>query len=112
VYTPSCPDNRCRWSFPRCFPRCIARKTSSPPVETGGEQVFYGADDEIRTRDPHLGKAMNIVRAHLLGACGLVAYAASSGQSAESHPIPASTYNAFNLYRSHRHRHRHQHQHR
>jgi hypothetical protein len=51
------------------------------------------------TRDPHLGKAMKTVRRHLRRPCNLVTCTASSGQFAESHPIPSPTYNALHLYR-------------
>jgi hypothetical protein len=33
-----------------------AAKTRSGPLERGPDLHFHGADDEIRTRDPHLGK--------------------------------------------------------
>jgi hypothetical protein len=33
--------------------------------ERASHQVFHGADDEIRTRDPHLGKVMLYQLSHV-----------------------------------------------
>jgi hypothetical protein len=37
-----------------------ATKTKSGTLGRGPDLRFHGADDEIRTRDPHLGKKMEL----------------------------------------------------
>ena len=62
-----------------------------------GATLVNGADDEIRTRDPHLGKAMDIVRSRPCRPLPLVGRVAPSAQSAEFRPIRQFWFNALNL---------------
>ena len=57
-----------------------------------------GADDGTRTRDPHLGKVVDLVRR--LGWAPLSSFfsGGSSAPSAESAPLRGPTLNALNLY--------------
>jgi hypothetical protein len=41
------------------------RENSSAPPERGADLRFFGADDGIRTRDPHLGKVMLYQLSHV-----------------------------------------------
>jgi hypothetical protein len=40
-------------------------RRESATLERAADRVFIGADDEIRTRDPHLGKVMLYQLSHI-----------------------------------------------
>src|SRR5687768_16767757 len=61
------------------------------------EQAQSGADDGIRTRDPHLGKVVNSVRRVCSCALSRLLSAGSSAQSVETAPFRARWFNALNL---------------
>ena len=76
-------------------PRHTAQR---PPKETL-TWCFTGADDEIRTHDPHLGKKKAMVVIAKVMPCppSRLFSASLSAQSAESAPVRPSWFNALNL---------------
>ena len=56
-----------------------------------------GADDGIRTRDPHLGKETHLLRQDRCTPSSRLSSVCSSAQSAESAPLHRFTFNALNL---------------
>ena len=56
------------------------------------------ADDEIRTRDPHLGKEMKLERRERSCPLSSLSPVCSSAQTVESAPLRLLTFNALNLY--------------
>ena len=76
----------------------MLRSSPTDLFSTAEKTISIGADDGIRTRDPHLGKVMDLVRR--LGSSPLsgLSSAGCSVQSAESAPLRWPTLNALNLY--------------
>ncbi len=78
-----------------------------PTAENAGNpangRVSSRADDEIRTRDPHLGKkkVTNLARRDRSTALSSLSSVSSSAQPAESAPLQQLTFNALNLYPPH-----------
>ncbi|MCU1393196.1 MAG: hypothetical protein JWM34_1624 [Ilumatobacteraceae bacterium] len=60
---------------------------------------FNRADDEIRTRDPHLGKAAGALRRVRRTPLSRHSPVCQTAQSVESAPLRRLTFNALNLYR-------------
>ena len=98
----SCPDDRSpdieMDDLDRLDPWVIdGRYTADLPDDLLG-RVKIGADDGIRTRDPHLGKDMELVRRVGRTPLSSLSPMSSSAHSAESTDLQRRTFNALNLY--------------